>query len=72
MESPKYPEDFKGWKHLYHMHNNRYLVLESPDGSMEACIHLEDNDVVGIKDKITGVDIYDGNLWLAKKLGFKL
>ncbi|GAF70588.1 unnamed protein product, partial [marine sediment metagenome] len=45
-----------------------YLVIESPDGAMEACIHLEDNDVVGIKDKATGEDIYDGNLRLAKKI----
>ena len=51
------------------MYNNRYLVLESPDGTVEACIHLEDNDVVGIKNKATGEDIYDGNIRLAKKLG---
>jgi len=72
MDHLRYPEDFKGWKPLYPLHDSRYLVLESHDGSMEACIHLEDNDVVGIKDKATGEDIYDGNLWLAKKLGLKL
>ena len=69
MGPPRYPEDFKGWKPLYPMHNNRYLILESPDGTMEACIHLKDNDIVGIKDKTTGMDIYDGTRWLAKKLG---
>ena len=72
MKEPKYPEDFKDWKPLYPLHNNRYLVLESPDGTMEACIHLEDNEVVGIKNKATGEDIYDGNLSLARKLGLKL
>ena len=72
MKSPKYPEDFVGWKRLYKMHNTRYLILESPDGTMEACIHTVDNDIVGIKDKKTGKDIYNGNLVLAKKLGFKL
>ena len=71
MDKLKYPEDFKGWKPLYSMHNNRYLVLESPDASMEACIHLLDNDVIGIIDNATGEEIYDGNIWLAKKLGLK-
>jgi len=47
MEEPKFPYDFKGWKPLYTMRGNRYLILGSPDGSKEACIHLEDNDVVG-------------------------
>jgi len=72
MDQPKYPEDFKGWKPIYMMHNNRYLILESPDGTKETCIHLKDNDVVGIFDKVTGEDIYDGNLSLAKKLGLKV
>jgi len=49
-EDPRYPEDFKGWRPLYPMHNNRFLLLESPDGTKEACIHLVDNEVVGIKD----------------------
>ena len=69
MKEPRYPEDFKGWRPLYPMHNNKYLVLESPDGTREACIHLKDNEVVGIKDKATGRNIYDGNISLAKKLG---
>jgi len=69
MKVPRYPEDFEGWRPLYPMHNNRFLVLESPDGNMEACIHLVDNEVVGIKDKATGRDIYDGNIRLAEKLG---
>ncbi len=69
MKEPRYPDDFKGWRPLYPMHNKRYLILESPDGKREACIHLVDNEVVGIKDKATGRDIYDGNLRLAKKLG---
>jgi len=68
MTEPRYPEDFKDWKTLYLMHNKQYLVIESPDGTMEACIHLEDNEVVGIKDKATGEGIYDGNLSLAKKI----
>jgi len=71
MTEPKYPEDFKDWKTIYLMHDKRYLVIESPDGAMEACIHLEDNEVVGIRNKVTGEDIYDGNLSLAWKLGFK-
>ncbi len=69
MTEPRYPEDFKGWRPFYPIHNNRYLVLESPDGTKEACIHLKDNEVVGIKDKTTGRDIYDGNRSLARKLG---
>ncbi len=68
MTEPRYPEDFKDWKTLYLMHDKRYLVIESPDGAMEACIHLEDNEVVGIKDKATGEGIYDGNLRLARKI----
>jgi hypothetical protein len=72
MEPPKYPKDFEGWRPIYKMHDNRYLILESPDGTMEACIHLEDDDVVGIKDKATGMIIYDGNLTLAKKIAEKL
>ena len=69
MKEPKYPEDFKGWRPLYPMRNNRFLVLESSDGAKEACIHLVDNEVVGIIDKATGEEIYDGNLSLARKLG---
>ncbi len=69
MKYPVYPDDFKGWRPLYLMHNKIYLILESPDGTQEACIHLADNEVVGIKDKATGRDIYDGNIRLAKKLG---
>lgn len=61
-----------GWKELYKMHNDRYLVIVSPDHSEEACIHLEDNEVVGIKDRKTGEDLFDGNIVLAKKLGLKL
>ena len=71
MNEPIYPEDFKGWRTLYLMHNKTFIVLESPDGTKEACIHLVDNEVVGIKDKVTGRDIYDGNILLARKLGFK-
>jgi len=33
---------------------------------------LEDNEVVGIRNKITGKYIYDGNLVLARRLGLKL
>lgn len=58
MKEPEYPEDFKGWKPLYTIRGNRYLILGSPDGSKEACIHLEDNDVVGIIDAATGEDLY--------------
>jgi len=71
MKEPRYPEDFKGWRPLYPMHNNKYLVLESPDGTREACIHLQDNEAVGIKDKATRADLYDGNKALAEKLGLK-
>ncbi len=69
MIDPKYPEDFVGWIPLYPMHNNRFLIIESPDGTREACIHLIDNEVVAIKDKATGADLYDGNKVLAEKLG---
>jgi len=72
MKEPKYPVDFKDWKTLYLMHDKLYLVIESPDGTMDACIHLEDNEVVGIRNKITGKYIYDGNLVLARRLGLKL
>jgi len=68
MKEPKYPEDFKGWRTLYPMHDNRFLVLESPDGAKEACIHLVDNEVVGIIDKATGEEIYDGNIRLFKNI----
>ena len=68
MKEPNYPEDFKGWRTLYPMHDNRYLVLESPDGTKEACIHLVDNEVVGIINKATGEEIYDGNLRLFKNI----
>jgi len=68
MKEPRYPEDFKGWRPLYPMHNNRFLVLESPDGTKEACIHLVDNEVVGIIDKGTGEEIYDGNIRLFKNI----
>ena len=69
---PKYPDDFKGWKTLYKLTGNRYLVIVSPDHSKEACIHLEDNEVVGVKNRITGEDIYDGNAEKAKKMGLLL
>jgi hypothetical protein len=72
MKALKYPEDFKDWKTLYIMHDKKYLVIESPDGTMDACIHLEDNEVVGIRIKATDEYIYDGNLVLARKLGLKL
>ncbi len=71
MKEPKYPEDFQGWIPLYPIHNNKFLIIESPDGSQEACIHLVDNEVVGIKDKATRADLYDGNKALAEKLGLK-
>ena len=69
MKDPVYPEDFEGWIPLYPINNNKFLIIESPDGTQEACIHLADNEVVGIKDKATGADLYDGNKVLAEKLG---
>lgn len=71
MKHPKYPRDFKDWKTLRKI-NGFYMIIESPDGILEACIHIKDNDVVGIKNKATGIDIYDGNQEMAKKLGIKL
>ena len=67
-----YPRDFKDWKPLRKITGNKYLVIESPDGVLTACIHIRDNDVIGIKHKATGIDIYDGNIEMAKKLGIKL
>lgn len=62
-EDPKFPEDFKGWiplyTPLYPVLGGRYLVLESPDGDKEACIHLVDNEVVGIMDRATGMMLYE-------------
>ena len=72
MRHPKYPRDFKDWNPLRKITGGKYLVIESPDGVLEACIHISDNHVVGIKHKETGIDIYDGNLEFAKKLGIKL
>ena len=67
MKHPKYPRDFKDWKKIGKITGNKYLLIESPDGVLEACIHIRDNDVVGIKHKATGIDIYDGNLeWIEK------
>ncbi len=67
-----YPRDFKDWKPIRKITGNKYLVIESPDGVLTACIHIRDNDVIGIKHKETGIDIYDGNIEMAKKLGIKL
>ncbi len=69
MKDPVYPEDFQGWKPLYPIHNNKYIILESPNGTREACIHLVDNDIIGIIDRATGITLYDGNLTKAEKLG---
>lgn len=66
MKDPVYPENFQGWIPLYPVNNNKFLIIESPDGTQEACIHLLDNDVVGIIDKTTGREIYDGNIRLAR------
>ena len=72
MSHPKYPRDFEGWRPLRKITGDKYLVIESPNGIFEACIHIKDNDVVGIKYKATGIDIYDGNIEMAKKMGLKL
>ncbi len=72
MKHPKYPRDFKDWRPLRKVTGDKYLIIESPDGVLEACIHIRDNDVVGIKHKATGIDIYDGNQEMAKKLGIKI
>ncbi len=71
MKGPVYPEDFQGWKPLYPINNNKYLIIESPDGTREACIHLLDNEIIGIIDKATGVTLYDGNLDKAEKMGLR-
>lgn len=52
----KYPDDFKGWKELGKMRGplgGNYLVLESPDGSKLAQIHVEDNDVALVFERRT-------------------
>lgn len=69
MKDPVYPDDFQGWKPLYPIHNNKYIILESPDGTRETCIHLLDNEIIGIIDRATGVTLYDGNLAKAEELG---
>jgi len=70
-EDPKFPEDFKGWIPLYPVLGNRYLVLESPDGDKEACIHLVDNEVVGILDRTTGMMLYEHPRNVLKVSDFK-
>jgi len=71
MKDPVYPDDFQGWIPLYPINNNKYLIIESPDGTKEACIHLLDNDIIGIIDRATGVTLYDGNRAKAEKMGLK-
>ena len=62
MKDLKFPEDFKGWIPLYPIKGNHYLVIQSPDGTKEACIHLKDNDVVGVIDALTGETLYEDPL----------
>ncbi|GAH41482.1 unnamed protein product [marine sediment metagenome] len=70
-EDPKFPEDFKEWIPLYPVLGNRYLVLRSPDGDKEACIHLVDNEVVGILDIATGMMLYEHPRNILKLSDFK-
>lgn len=68
MKPPKYPDEFKDWKPLYRMNNDQFLILESPDETQQACIHLVDNEVVGIMDKASEKLVYDGNMVFLKKI----
>ena len=71
MKDPVFPDDFQGWKPIYTIGNNKFLILVSPDGTKETCIHLLDNDILGIIDRATGVTLYDGNRDKAEKMGLK-
>lgn len=72
MKTPKYPDDFKDWKRVGIMQSplrrGRYLILDSPDGRHQACIHLEDNHVVGVMDMVTGGHVYGDDLARALRL----
>ena len=67
MKDLKFPDDFKGWVPKYGIRGNRYLIIRSSDGTKEACIHLIDNDVVGVIDTLTGETLYKDPL-LARML----
>lgn len=57
----KYPDDFEGWRELGKMRGplgSNYLVLESPDGSKLAQIHVEDNDVAIVLERRTRRVLY--------------
>lgn len=64
----KYPEDFKGWKETGTVREGRYRIIESPDGNFEACIHICDNDVVGVMEKSRGIAIQGDDLEKALNL----
>ena len=52
----KYPEDFEDWIPVdgyQTILGGNYLVLDSPDGKEQICVHLQDGHVLGILDKAT-------------------
>ena len=72
MKEPKYPDDFRGWKQVEDWQTplgGNYIVIDSPDGLEQACIHIDDGDVLGIYDKLTGCYRYHGaELQLARTI----
>ena len=68
----KYPDDFPDWRQVAcwrSIRGGNYIVIDSPDGREEACIHVDDGDVLGIMDKLTGVYRHGGaDLRLARAL----
>jgi hypothetical protein len=72
LKEPKYPDDFSGWKRVDGWTTplgGNYLVIDSPDGREQACIHVDDGDVLGIYDKLTGSYRYHGaELHLARTI----
>lgn len=57
MEAPRYPDDFEDWEPVDGwtcISGGHYLVLDSPDGVEQCCVHLDDGEVLGIRNKLTG------------------
>jgi len=56
-KEPKHPDDFPKWRQVAcwrAISGGNYIVIDSPDGREEACVHVDDGDVLGIMDELTG------------------
>lgn len=73
MTEPKYPEDFKDWKSLYLLHNNRYLVIESPGGRLRAEMSITERVLAYLKEQPGSPDEIAEALGLTKRglLGYR-